>query len=117
MNLTGLTCTDTGLPNGLTYYYVVSATNSFGESTNSIEAKAHPVSTVSLPLDFVMSGGQMQLSWPTDHAGWRLETQTNSPAAGLGTNWVTVPNSTATNQVFVPIDPTGGSVFFRLVYP
>jgi Carbohydrate binding module (family 6)/F5/8 type C domain len=117
INLTGLTCTDTGLPNGLTYYYVVSATNSFGESTNSIEANAHPVSTVSLPLDFVMSGGQMQLSWPTDHAGWRLETQTNSPAAGLGTNWVTVPNSTATNQVFVPIDPTGGSVFFRLVYP
>ena len=117
MNLAGLAYTDTGLPNGMTYYYVVTATNAFGESPNSIEVNAHPVSTTSLPLNFVMSGGQIQLSWPMDHLGWWLEIQTNSLNAGLGTNWVTVPNSTATNQVFAPINPASGSVFFRLVSP
>ena len=33
---------DTGLTNGSTYYYVVSAVNSFGESANSYEAVAMP---------------------------------------------------------------------------
>jgi len=52
-----------------------------------------------------------------DHLGWRLETQTNAPGVGIGTNWVTVADSTAINQIFAPINPTSGSVFFRLVYP
>jgi cellulose 1,4-beta-cellobiosidase len=42
---TGVTAThyvDTGLVNGTTYYYVVSATNAFGESENSLEASATP---------------------------------------------------------------------------
>jgi len=35
--------TDTGLTNGATYYYVVSALNAVGESANSAEASATPV--------------------------------------------------------------------------
>jgi hypothetical protein len=35
--------TNTGLANGTTYYYVVSATNSFGESPNSSEVNATPI--------------------------------------------------------------------------
>jgi cellulose 1,4-beta-cellobiosidase len=39
--------TDTGLANGTTYYYVISATNYYGESPNSSQASATPiVSTV-----------------------------------------------------------------------
>jgi len=117
VNLAGLAYTDTDLTNGTTYYYVVSATNSFGESANSTEASAQPVSTVPVSLNFAASGGQIQLSWPMDHLGWRLETQTNAPGVGIGTNWVTVADSTATNQIFTPVNPTSGSVFFRLVYP
>ncbi len=52
-----------------------------------------------------------------DHIGWRLEAQTNLIGTGLGTNWATVLNSTTTNQIFLPINTTNGSVFFRLVYP
>jgi fibronectin type 3 domain-containing protein len=37
--------TDTGLTNGTTYYYVVSALNSAGESGNSAQASAAPVNT------------------------------------------------------------------------
>jgi autotransporter-associated beta strand protein len=60
-----------------------------------------------------VSGGQLNLSWPADHIGWRLQAQTN----GLGTNWVDVPGATLTNGFTVPIDPANGSVFFRLISP
>jgi cellulose 1,4-beta-cellobiosidase len=116
-NLPYLNYSDTGLMNGTPYYYVVSAMNSFGESTNSLEAGVKTVSTSSPQLNFVAGAGQIQLDWPADHLGWRLETQTNSIDAGFGTNWTSVPGSTGTNQVLVPINAANGSVFFRLVYP
>ena len=59
----------------------------------------------------------LQLSWPEDHSGWRLQVQTNSINVGLANNWVTVPNSDLTNVVSVPISPNNGAVFYRLVYP
>jgi hypothetical protein len=65
----------------------------------------------------VVNGNQYQLNWPATHTGWRLEAQTNSLSVGLSSNWATVPGSTATNQMFIPINPANGSVFFRLVYP
>ena len=61
-----------------------------------------------------LAGNQATLSWPTDHTGWQLQAQTNSVS---GTNWVGVNDSTTTNQIIVPINPTNGSVFFRLAYP
>ena len=68
-------------------------------------------------LPETVSGGNLSLTWPADHTGWRLEVQTNSLSSGLGTNWVTWPNSTGTNAVSIPVNPTNPSVFFRLVYP
>jgi polygalacturonase len=62
-------------------------------------------------------GNQLQLSWPQDHQGWRLQIQTNSLANGLGTNWVDVPNSTNVISTNITVDPGNDSVFFRLVYP
>ena len=64
-----------------------------------------------------VSGNQLTLNWPADRTGWTLQMQTNSLGAGLGTNWVTVANSTGTNQMTLPLAATNGSVFFRLVYP
>ncbi len=43
VNLPGLAYTNTGLATGTIYYYVVTATNSFGESANSAEASAQTV--------------------------------------------------------------------------
>ena len=116
-NLAALAYTNAGLANGTTYYYVVTATNSFGESASSVEASVRPVSTTSPQFNLVTGAGQIQLNWPVDHLGWRLETQTNSLYVGIGANWVTVPNSNLTNQFSRPINITNGSVFFRLTYP
>jgi hypothetical protein len=68
-------------------------------------------------MSFGVNQGQIQFAWPQDHQGWMLQVQTNPPAAGLGTNWVTLPGSNLTNQMSVLLSPTNGSVFFRLVYP
>ncbi len=62
-------------------------------------------------------GNQLQLSWPQDYLGWHLQIQTNRLDTGLGNNWVDVPGSAATNEVFLPINPDNGPVFLRLAYP
>jgi glucose/arabinose dehydrogenase len=69
----------------------------------------------SVRLTFHVSGNLLDISWPVP--GGRLQTQTNSPGAGIGSSWVTFPGSTATNHVVVPIDPANGSVFYRLAVP
>jgi hypothetical protein len=116
-NVTGLAYTNTGLVNGTLYYFVVSAVNSFGESTNSAQVSARPVSTASPQITFGNGGGQIYVGWPADHTGWRLQMQTNSTGKGLGTNWVNVSGSDATNQIFIPTSTANGSAFLRLVSP
>lgn len=70
------------------------------------------------PTNIVASvvGGSLQLWWPPDHTGWRLEAQTNNLEAGLSTNWTSLGYAT-TNSAGFPIDPANGNVFYRLVYP
>jgi polygalacturonase len=79
-----------------------------------------PGSTVSrTPTNLLVqvSGDELLLSWPSDHLGWQLQIQTNSFGSGLGTNWVTVPNSSNVYSTNVVVDPANGSVFLRLFYP
>jgi hypothetical protein len=75
------------------------------------------IATSAPQLGAQVTATQLQLTWPPTHIGWRLETQTNSLATGLGTNWVSVSNSTETNQVTMPLNATSGAVFFRLMRP
>jgi polygalacturonase len=119
--VSGLTRTnyvDTNVTNAVTYYYVVTAAGAGGESTNSAEASTAPLPSIQpASLAAQVAGGRLWLSWPKDHLGWRLEVQTNDLAAGLGTNWVTVPATTNSTSASVAINTTNGSVFLRLVYP
>jgi hypothetical protein len=88
--------------------------------SNSLAANgsiAVVVSTVSLvPTNIVwnVSGTNLALSWPADHTGWRLQVQTNSLA---DSNWVDVPGASLTNFEALPVDPTVGSMYYRLIYP
>ena len=113
----GVVFTNTGLANGTVFFYVVSAVNAFGESTNSAQASARPTSSALVAMSATNAPGQLKIFWPADHTGWVLQSQTNNLAAGLGTNWVNVSISAQTNQMTVPLSATNGSVFFRLVRP
>ena len=67
-----------------------------------------------------VSGTNLTLSWPADHIGWRLLTQTNHLAYGISRNtndWGTVAISASTNLVTIPINPTKPAELYRLVYP
>jgi glucose/arabinose dehydrogenase len=107
------------LPSGLTVHgfgqdadgelYAL-ATNTSANGTGGVVYKLF-----SVRLTTKLSGNLLDISWPV--AGGRLQTQTNSPGVGIGTNWVTFPGSTVTNHVVIPIAPANGSAFFRLVLP
>ena len=112
-----LAFTNTGLVNGTTRFYVVSALDTFGESTNSAEVSAHPISSSPVAINVTYGSGQLQFSWPADHAGWLLQSQTNSLAVGLSTNWVNVASSDQTNQMTLLLKAADGTVFFRLARP
>jgi hypothetical protein len=115
---TSLAFTNTGLSNGTIYYFVVSALNGVGESTNSAEVGARSVSFAPTPVNLAGGNTQLlQLVWPQDHTGWQVQVQTNAPGTGLGTNWITISGSGQTNQFNLPVDAANGSVFLRLVSP
>jgi fibronectin type 3 domain-containing protein len=108
--------TNSSLTNGITYYFVISATNSTAESANSTQTAVQPVSFAPVSLSCLQEGNQLQINWPLDHTGWQLQVQTNSLATGLSTNWVLVPDSSLTNQYLVPAGSVNGGVFYRLIY-
>ncbi len=112
-----LAFTNSGLTNGTLYYFVVSAGNTFGESTNSPQVGARPTSSASVAIGVTNAPGQLKFSWPADHTGWQLQAQTNTLASGLGTNWVNVPGSMQTNRMATSLNATNGAVFFRLLRP
>jgi glucose/arabinose dehydrogenase len=107
------------LPNGLTVHgfgedadgelYAL-VTNTSANGTGGIVYKL-----TAMRLTVQRLGNQLDISWPA--ASGHLEKQTNAAGAGLGTNWVTVPGSAATNRVVVPLDSTTGSEFYRLAMP
>ncbi len=114
-NVTITASTNLGLSNGTKYFYVVSALNASGESPNSTPVSAVPSSTAPVAASLALANSSLNLAWPMDHLGWRLESNSVSPSA-TG-SWFTVPGSAATNTIFVPLNAAQANVFFRLAYP
>jgi len=68
-------------------------------------------------ITWSVSGGNLNLGWPTSYTGWVLQTQTNPLNVGLSTNWVTVPGSGATNAFSIPVSDIDPTVFYRMSLP
>jgi autotransporter-associated beta strand protein len=75
------------------------------------------VNTTPTNITTVVNGNNLELSWPADHTGWRLQVQTNSLTVGIYTNWVDVAGSASVNSVTNTINANNGSVFYRMIYP
>jgi fibronectin type 3 domain-containing protein len=110
-NITTLNYTDTGLTNGMTYYYLVSAVNPAGESTNSVQLALSPRPLVSLTL----AETNLTLSWPLASTGFTLQSRTNLVLGNWGNVTSPVPQIVGTNwQVTLPQAVDNSSVFYRL---
>jgi fibronectin-binding autotransporter adhesin len=89
----------------------------------NVDGSIVAVSGVSLTpvyLTNAVSGTNLVLTWPSDHTGWRLLVQTNNLNLGISSktnDWGTVPGSTTTNQVWLPINTAKPTEFYRLIYP
>jgi autotransporter-associated beta strand protein len=80
---------------------------------------AASVNVAPCSMTVTKTASSITFSWPSDHTGWRLTTQTNPLASGVRqTNtWYTVPGSSTTNTMTVPIDKNQPSIIYRLTYP
>ena len=114
--VTNTAYTDVFVQNGQTYYYVVTALNILGDqSAYSAEVVGRPASTSTVSLSSAVLTGGLQLIWPADHTGWRL--QMNPVGLTAPAAWTTVNGSLATNLMVLPRAGAQTNVFYRLIYP
>jgi hypothetical protein len=114
---TTLTITNAQTGNAASYSVIVSNSAGSVGSSNAVLTVVAPVNTTPTNVVATVVGNTIQLSWPADHLGWRLQVQTNALNHGLGTNWTDWPSATNVVQTNVVTNPAVGSTFFRLAYP
>jgi hypothetical protein len=101
-------------PNPAIQYVGLGADAATGNFRNfKLTDLSYPV--IPAQLNAQNAAGQITLTWPSFYIGWTL--QSNSVGLQASNAWVTVPGSTATNQIPVTIDSTKSSVYYRLLAP
>ncbi len=88
---------------------------SFNPANGILRVVTQTVATNPTNITAVVTGNTLKLSWPEDHRGWTL--QTNSVGINASASWFPYPGSAALTNVDITIDATKTNVFFRLVYP
>jgi autotransporter-associated beta strand protein len=102
---------------------VVNALTVRVKAADTATTKDYTVSVARLPsttpptLSRSYGGGSLTLSWPLDHNGYTLLSQTNSRSVGLTGTWYPVAGSTATNTMSFQVSPVAPTVFYRLMHP
>ncbi len=100
---TGITTTsytNTGLINGTTYYFVVSAVNSAGESVNAAQVSATPTTGVVIPaaptgLTATSGNAQVSLSWTASSGATSYNVKRATTTGGPYTNVATEITTTS----------------------
>ncbi|HKV62083.1 MAG TPA: glycoside hydrolase family 44 protein [Candidatus Acidoferrum sp.] len=106
--------TDTPLTNGTTYYYVVSAYNSYGPSPNSAEVNAMPVLSVpAAPTGLITTAGnaQVALAWTASVGATSYNVKRSTTTGGPYNTLVASPMQTA----FTDTTVTNGTKYFYVV--
>ncbi|HWD20571.1 MAG TPA: glycoside hydrolase family 2 TIM barrel-domain containing protein [Verrucomicrobiae bacterium] len=75
--------------------------------------EARLLAAPSLPLTVTPAASALTLSWPTNAGNWLLQYQSNTPSAGLTTNWTPLPGPIS-NPFLAPVYTNGAAVFYRL---
>ncbi|MFS1512083.1 glycoside hydrolase family 9 protein [Chengkuizengella sp. SCS-71B] len=114
--VTSTNYTNAGLTNGTTYYYVVSAQNTAGESADSTEASATPQSSVTIPgsptgLTASAGNGQVDLSWSSVSGADSYNVKRSTSAGGTYTTVAT--GITSTNYTNAGL--TNGTTYYYVV--
>ena len=79
-----------------------------------------PINLTPTNISAAFISGSLVLSWPVDHIGWTLMSQTNNLSKGVSANtndWLRLTGSTGTNQLVIPISPASPGGYYRLIYP
>jgi fibronectin-binding autotransporter adhesin len=89
----------------------------FNPVNGQLSVVTSTVATNPTNIIFSVAGGSLTMSWPSDHLGWTL--QTNSIGLSATDGWFDYPPSTGSRDTTQVTIPVGGStnVFFRLKYP
>ncbi len=111
----GASLVDSGLSNGTRYYYILTATNQFGESRPSLEVSATPVPSARTNISATLTSSGITVSWPSAYVGWIL--QTNTVGVGNPAAWGDVPGSDSQSQITLPASASSPAEFFRLRHP
>jgi len=111
--------TNTGLTNGTTYYFVVSATNSAGTSGNSNQAAATPTATVTAQQLLGNPGFETGAAAPWVATAGVIDNSTGEPAhGGAWKAWLcgygTTHTDTLYQQVAIPSTATSATLSFWL---
>jgi fibronectin type 3 domain-containing protein len=112
-NVTTTSVVDTGLTNGITYYYVVSALNTYGESVNSSPASATPAAlppAAPTGLTATACDAQASLSWTACLGATSYNVKRATTPGGP---YTTIVNITATS--FVNSGLTNGTAYYYVV--
>jgi fibronectin type 3 domain-containing protein len=112
-NTTATSFTDTGLTNGTTYYYVVTALNAATESLSSSEASAQPVAPLSAPanLSASASDASVDLSWT---ASTGAESYTVKRALSSGGAYSPLASG-LTSTSYTDTDVSPGTTYYYVV--
>jgi alpha-tubulin suppressor-like RCC1 family protein/fibronectin type 3 domain-containing protein len=111
---TGTALVNTGLTNGTTYYYVVTASNDGGTSPGSAQAAATPVAPPATPagLAAVAGNARVTLSWTAvpGAASYKLQRSIVS-----GSGYADFPGNTPTATTLTDTGLTNGTPYFYVV--
>jgi hypothetical protein len=69
---------------------------------------------IGMSLTASLTNSQITFSWPADHTGWQL--QSNSVGLAATDAWYTVSGSTLTNKITVTPSAAQDNVFYRMFF-